>query len=154
VLAIDGNTVDDMQSLNYRIATHKPGDAPSFKVSSRGQVRDVAITLTAPPDSGPGSSATIGGRNPLTGAKVQNLSPAVALNLQMDPGASGVVIVATTQGTPSSGYGFAPGDIIRGINGTEIRTVGDLQRALAAAQHQWNLVVDRGGQRMTLNVSG
>ena len=59
-----------------------------------------------------------------------------------------------TSGTPSDRYGFAAGDIVRGINGVEIHTVGDLQRLLAAAQGGWNLVIDRGGQRMTLNVRG
>jgi len=155
VLAMDGNPVDDMQSLNYRIATHKPGDAPSLKVSSGGQVHDVTVTLTAPPAGGtPGSSATIGGRNPLTGAKVQNISPAMAQELKLDAGDTGVVIVATTPGTPSNSYGFAPGDIVRGINGVAIHSVSELQAALTAAGGHWNLVVDRGGQRMTLSVSG
>ena len=45
VLAVDGVPVDDMQGLNYRIATHKAGDAPSMKVSSNGQVRDVRSSL-------------------------------------------------------------------------------------------------------------
>ena len=35
VLAVDGADVDDMQALNYRIATHKAGDAPSFSIYSR-----------------------------------------------------------------------------------------------------------------------
>ena len=35
VLAIDGSPVDDMQALNYRIATHNAGDAPTMKVSTR-----------------------------------------------------------------------------------------------------------------------
>jgi len=154
VMAIDGNAVDDMQSLNYRIATHKAGDAPTFKVSSHGQMRDVVVTLVSPPETMPRAVTTIGGRNPLTGAKVENLSPAVALELQMNPGANGVVILSTTPGTPSGGYGFAPGDIVRGVNGTPIRSVADLTRALGAAQGHWDLVVDRGGQRMTLSVDG
>jgi serine protease Do len=154
VLSIDGNAVDDMQSLNYRIATHKPGDTPTIKVASGGQTRDVTITLTAPPANGPGTTATIAGRNPLTGAKVQNISPAIAQDLQLDPGDEGVVVLGTTPGTPADRYGFAAGDIVRGVNGAVIHTVGDLQSALAAARGQWNLVVDRGGQRMTLNVRG
>ncbi len=155
VLAVDGNPVDDMQSLNYRITTHKPGDVPSFKVQSGVQVRDVSVTLTAPPaNGGPGSSATIGGRNPLTGAKVQNISPDIANDLQLDPSDNGVVILSVTPGTPSSGYGFAAGDIVRGINGVAIHSVSELQSALAAAGGRWSLVIDRGGQRMTLSVSG
>jgi serine protease Do len=154
VLAIDGNDVDDMQSLNYRVTTHKPGDAPSFKVFSDGKERDVSVTLTAPPETMPRASSTIGGRSPLTGAKVENLSPAVAVDLNMDEGATGVVIVSVVPGTPAAGYGFQPGDIVRGLNGSEIKSVGDLTKALAASQGHWTLVVDRGGNRMSLSVNG
>ncbi|HEY7977058.1 MAG TPA: DegQ family serine endoprotease [Rhizomicrobium sp.] len=154
VLEIDGNDVDDMQSLNYRITTHKPGDAPSFKVFSSGKERDVSVTLTAPPETMPRASATIGGRNPLTGAKVENLSPAVAVDLNMDESATGVVIVSVTPGTPAAGYGFQPGDIVRGLNGKEIHTVAELTAALTASQGHWTLVVDRGGSRMSLSVNG
>ena len=34
VLSVDGAQVDDMQSLNYRIATHKPGDNVKMHVAS------------------------------------------------------------------------------------------------------------------------
>jgi len=95
----------------------------------------------------------IGGRNPLTGARVENLSPAVATELQLPLLTKGVVIVAVSAGTPSGGYGFQAGDIVRGVNGVEIGRVGDLQKALAGA-NAWSLVVDRGGQRLTLNVQG
>ena len=134
VLAIDGNDVDDMQSLNYRVTTHKPGDAPSFKVFAEGKERDVSVTLTAPPETMPRAAATIGGRNPLTGAKVENLSPAVALDLNMNESATGVVIVSVSPGTPAAGYGFQAGDIVRGLNGTEIKSVAELTKALAASQ--------------------
>ena len=154
VLAIDGNSVDDMQSLNYRITTHKPGDAPSFKVFADGKERDVSVTLTAPPETMPRAAATIGGRSPLTGAKVENLSPAVALDLNMDEGATGVVIVSVAPGTPAAGYGFQPGDIVRGLNGREIKNVAELTSGLAASQGHWTLVVDRGGSRLSLSVNG
>ena len=65
----------------------------------------------------------------------------------------GVVIVSTTPGTPSGNYGFQAGDIVRGVNGAEIGSVAALQKALGSA-NAWSLVVDRGGQRMSLNVQG
>ncbi|MGN6514899.1 MAG: Do family serine endopeptidase, partial [Rhizomicrobium sp.] len=153
VLAIDGFPVDDMQSLNYRVTTHKPGDTPTFKVSSDGKVHDVQVVLAAPPEA-PRDASIIGGHNPLTGAKVENLSPAVALDLNMDEGATGVVIVSVAPGTPAAGYGFRPGDIVRGLNGKEIHTVPELTGGLAAAQGHWSLVVDRGGSRLSLSVDG
>ena len=154
VLAMDGNPVDDMQSLNYRVTTHKPGDGPSVKIFSGGKERDVVVVLTAPPETMPRAATVISGRNPLTGAKVENLSPAVALDLNMDAGATGVVVTAVAQGSLAANYGFQPGDIIRGLNGAEMHSVAELASGLAAAQGHWALVVDRGGNRMSLTIDG
>jgi len=152
VLAIDGFSVDDMQSLNYRIATHNAGDAPSLKVSTDGHARDVAVKLTLPPDI-PRQITTVGGRNPLTGARVENLSPAAALDLQLEPTATGVAIVSPGRSIAAN-QGFQPGDIIRSVNGAAIRNVGDLNRALTQANGHWDMIIDRNGQRMTLSVDG
>ena len=153
IFSVDGQPTNDMQSLNYRIATRKPGDVVKMHVHLGKKAADIAVTLALPPESPPRETQTVGGRNPLTGAKVQNLSPAVANELQMPLMARGVVIVSTTANTPSGGYGFQPGDIVRGVNGVEITRVGQLIQALNGA-NAWSLVVDRGGQRLSLNVQG
>jgi serine protease Do len=110
--------------------------------------------VVLPPENPPRQLTTIAGRNPLTGAKVENLSPAVATDLQLDFSARGVVIVSTSGNTPSGSYGFQPGDIVRSINGGEVHSVNDLQRALAGAGGHWDMVVERGDQRLTLSVGG
>jgi serine protease Do len=153
IFSIDGQPVNDMQSLNYRIATHKPGDVVKVHAHLGRQASDITLTLALPPENPPRELQTIGGRNPLTGARVENLSPAVATELQMPLLAKGVAIVSVTAGTPSSGYGFQSGDIVRGVNGVAVNRVSDLQRALAGASH-WDLVIDRSGQRLTLSVDG
>jgi len=153
IFTVDGQPVNDMQSLNYRIATHKVGDVVKMHVHLAKQASDVSVTLALPPENPPRDLQTIGGRNPLTGAQVENLSPATATELQMPLMAKGVAIVAVTAGTPSGSYGFQQGDVVRGVNGAAITSVADLQHALASANH-WDLVVDRGGQRLTLSVDG
>jgi serine protease Do len=152
VLAIDGFPVDDMQALNYRIATHNAGDAPNMKISSDGHVRDIAVKLALPPDT-PRQATTVGGRNPLTGARVENLSPAAALDLQLEPTVTGVVVVSPGRSIAAN-QGFQPGDIVRSVNGAPIRNVGDLNRALTQANGHWDMIVDRNGQRLTLSVDG
>jgi serine protease Do len=155
VLAIDGTDVDDMQALNYRVATHRSGDVVHVRVSSGGKkTRDITFAVGLPPENPPRQLTSIGGRNPLTGAHVENLSPAVASDLQIDFSARGVVVVSTSDNTPSDSYGFQPGDIIRAINGQEIHSVGELQRALEGADGRWEMVIQRGDQRFTLSVSG
>jgi serine protease Do len=153
VESVEGAAVDDMQSLNYRTATHKPGEKLRMRVASGKKVRDVTVTLALPPETPPRDLTTIGGRNPLTGLKVENLSPAAAIDLQADMMAKGVAVVASEPGTIAANYGFQPGDIVRSVNGKPINRVDDLVRALNAV-NQWDLVIDRGGRRLTLSVQG
>jgi len=153
VLAVDGTAIDDMQGLNYRIATHKPGETAKLHVKSGAQVRDVEVKLTLPPENPPRQVTTIGGRNPMTGAKVENLSPAVATELDMDLMAKGVVVVSSGDSYAAQ-QGFQAGDIVRSVNGAAIHTVGDLVKALANAGGHWDMIVDRGGQQIRVNVEG
>ena len=153
VQSVDGASVDDMQSLNYRTATHRPGDRVKMRVASGKTARDVTVTLSLPPENPPREAATIGGRNPLTGARVQNISPAAATELQLDVMTKGVAIVSVNSSGIAANYGFQPGDIVRNINGTNINRVGELVRALNGA-NQWDMVIERGGRKLTLSVQG
>ena len=153
VLAVDGTNVDDMQGLNYRIATHKAGDNVHLHVHAGGANRDIDVRLALPPENPARNVTTIGGRNPLTGAKVENLSPAVNTELQLDLMAHGVVVLAPGDSIAAR-QGFQSGDIVRSINGEEIHSVSDLNRALANAGGQWDMIVDRGGQQIRVSLAG
>jgi len=154
VLQVDGVDIDDMQGLNYRIAMHKPGDTVKLKIAQGGQAHDVNATLALPPENPARDLSTIADRNPLMGMRVENLSPAVASELQLDLMQKGVVVVSVSENTYSSSYGFQAGDIVRSVNGQEIKTVGELKHALETANGHWDVVVQRGEQRLTLSVDG
>ena len=124
-----------------------------FRSASGKAVRDVEVTLSLPPENPPREATTIAGRNPLTGARVQNISPAAATELQMDVMTKGVALVSVNSSGIAANYGFQPGDIVRSINGSAINRVGELVRALNAANH-WDMVIERGGRKLTLSVEG
>ena len=153
VASVDGAAVDDMQSLNYRIATHRPGEVVKVHVESGKSARDANVTLALPPETPPRDAMTVSGRNPLSGAKVENLSPAAAVDLQMDLLAKGVVITGIDDNSFAAGQGFRAGDIVRSVNGVSITRVGDLARGLNGANH-WDLVIERNGRRIPLSVDG
>ena len=153
VATVDGTAVDDMQSLNYRIATHRAGDVVKLRVETGKATREVNVTLSLPPENPPREAQTISGHNPLSGAKVENLSPAAALDLQLDLLVQGVAVVSVSGNSLAAGQGFQPGDIVRNVNGSNISKVGDLTRALNAA-NRWELVIERGGRRVALAVEG
>jgi Do/DeqQ family serine protease len=153
VQSVDGAAVDDMQSLNYRTATHRVGENVRMHIAAGKSGRDVTVTLALPPENPPREAQTVGGRNPLTGARVENISPATATELQMDVMSKGVAIVSVNSSGIAANYGFQPGDIVRNINGTTINRVGDLVRVLNGGNH-WDMVVEREGRRLTLSVDG
>jgi len=154
VLSVNGQGVDDMQALNYHVATHRAGEWAHLKIARNGKIWATKVKLALPPESPRRDTTTIGGRNPLTGAKVENLSPAVALDMEMDLFAKGVVIRSTNPNTPSGGYGFQRGDIVRAINGQPVTDVARLRHLLDSAGGHWDLVIDRAGRRLTLSVDG
>ena len=153
VQTVDGNDVDDMQALSYRVATHKPGDRIRVHVAAGKTGRDITVTVALPPETPARETQPVAGRNPLGGAKIANLSPAAALDLGIDLFAKGVAIVSVDDSSYAAAQGFQTGDIIRSINGADINRVGDLARALNAASH-WTVVLERGGRRATLSFAG
>ncbi len=153
ITAVDNTAVDDMQSLNYRVATHRPGESVKLRVESGRIARDVTVAVALPPETPPRETATVGGVNPLTGAKIENLSPAAALDLQMDLLSKGVVVTAVAPNSYAASQGFQPGDIVRSVNGGNMNRVGDLVKALNAAR-RWDMIIERGGRRIALSVNG
>ena len=148
IQSVDGTPVDDMQSLNYRIATHRPGDVVKLRVTSGNVAREVSVQVALPPESPPRQRLTIAGRNPLGGAEVQNLSPAVDTEMGLGMMLRGVVVVSAAPNSLSENIGFKTGDIIRSVNGVTINRTADLQGALNAAQGSWDIVFERDGRRI------
>jgi S1-C subfamily serine protease len=72
----------------------------------RGRARDRAGM--------PRDEIVIEARSPFTGAKVANLSPALADELRLDSSTEGVVVVEVADGTLAQQFGFQRGDVLLG----------------------------------------
>ena len=154
ITGVDGQRVDDKESLAFRIATGVIGDTAVLSVMrTSGDVR-VRLPLEAPPELPPRDETLLRGAQPLAGATVVNLSPAVAEERGYSRLAAGVVIVGIARGSPAARFGFRPDDIVLRVNDTEIGSVATLRRAMAAEPDAWRLAILRGGQRLTVTVPG
>lgn len=154
ITGVDGQRVDDKESLAFRIATGVIGDTAVLSVMrSSGDVR-IRLPLEAPPELPPRDETLLRGAQPLAGATVVNLSPAVAEERGYSRLAAGVVIVGIARGSPAARFGFRPDDIVVRVNDTEIGSVATLRRAVAAKPDAWRLAILRGGQRLTVTVPG
>ena len=151
ILAINGKTIEDPGSLRFRLATIPIGSQATLTILRNHQQIELPIQLVAAPESPPAEKTLLKGQQPLAGATVANLSPALADQLQLDSDWRGVVIVEIKRGTTAFRFGLAPADIITAVNGQPVATVSELQTALLSADH-WEISLKRDGEIKTLRI--
>jgi len=150
---IDGQDVDDPNAFDYRFATKSLGGSARVGVIRSGKEVAVTVALEPLPDT-PHDELTISARSPFQGVKVSNLSPALADDLRLDPSTDGVVITAVTDGSPAQSLGFMRGDLVVSVNNQKIAKTRDLEKATSQASRVWRITIMRGGQQMSVVLSG
>jgi S1-C subfamily serine protease len=146
IIAIDGEEVDDVGALSYRLATKKLGSTAKLEIVRDKKHYTAAITLEPAPETVPRDMRKIAGDSPLAGLTVLNLSPAVADELSYSGTAKGVIVSDVADGSNADAAGFRKGDIIAKVNGVTIDTTERLQTAAGDAQQYWDLAIRRGGR--------
>ncbi len=156
ITAINGLNVNDPEGLRFRIATLPVGGSARLDVLRRQRKLRLAVALSPPPEIPPRQETAITGANPLHGASVANLSPALADDISMAQDLTGVVIVKVESRSFAGRAGLRRRDIIRAVNGLKIVDVGGLVQILARfdGTGRWRLTLERKGQTMTLAIGG
>ncbi|MDE2029347.1 MAG: Do family serine endopeptidase [Alphaproteobacteria bacterium] len=153
VASVNGRVVDDLQAFRYRIATLPISSAATLGIWRHGRAYSVDVRMIAPPENTPRDERLIKGDNPISGAHIANLSPAVAEQIGLRGTTQGVVVVGVEDNTPAANIGLQKGDILAAINGSKISRVADAVAALKKDSHSWRLTVVRGGNRITMMFS-
>ena len=145
--SINGHELHDSAEAKFRMATIPLGQKANFDVIRKGAHMTFQVEAIAPPDIPPRNETPISGDNPLNGATIANLNPAVAVVLGGANGEDkGVVVLKIQEGSDASRI-FTPGDIIVQINSTKIDSVAAAQKALMnGAPHGWSLILKRQGR--------
>ncbi len=154
VVSIGGRAVPDANSLQFRLGTLKIGDTVELIVLRSGGRISLALRLEVAPEDPPRNVTSISGRNPVAGADVANLSPALIEELRIPTDDRGVIILRIRRGSPADRVGLEPGDILVGLNDEKIGRVTDLQRMLGTASEGWRMVVRRQGRMLQMNIRG
>ena len=108
-------------------AARRPGAGEGHARRQGGAAADRAADRARHAARGDGDQR----RSPFLGAKVGNLSPALAEELRLDTGTQGVVILDVAVGSPAQRLGFQRGDVINAVNGEKIGKTRDLERVAA-----------------------
>jgi Do/DeqQ family serine protease len=153
IVAIDGQAVEDPNAFDYHFATRPIGGSSEIDVQRAGKAVKLTVPLETAPDTGR-NEIVLTGRSPLQGAKVANISPAVADELHLDADTEGVVVTDLADGGTAASVGFQKGDIITVVNSQKIARTSDLEKATRESARVWRITLVRGGQQINVTLGG
>ncbi|MDA8230565.1 MAG: DegQ family serine endoprotease [Magnetospirillum sp.] len=154
IVAVNGREVEDPESLRFRIATLPMGGDAHLTVIRDGAERTIDVHPVPPPEIPPRDTTDIKGDNPLSGATLANLNPALADEVGMNAETGGVVVLRVGRASIAQRLQFRPGDIILRINDRPVASVADAKLAIDRGAGSWRVMLSRQGQTMTLMING
>ncbi|MGF6313060.1 Do/DeqQ family serine protease [Bradyrhizobium sp. i1.8.4] len=153
IVGIDGTPVDDPNAFDYRFATRPLGGNAEIEVQRAGKPVKLTVPLETAPDTNR-DEIVLTARSPFQGARVANISPALADELHLDAGAEGVVVTELADDGTAANVGFQKGDIILAVNNEKIARTGDLEKASKTGTRVWRITLMRGGQQINVTLGG
>jgi S1-C subfamily serine protease len=153
IVSIEEQSVEDQNGFDYRFGTTPLGGQARIGVIRAGRETTVVVALQSAPD-GPREEVVIKSRSPLSGAKVGNLSPALAEELRLDPSAEGVVVLELGKGSVAQRLGFQKGDVVLAVNEKRVATSKELEKLTRDPARLWEITILRGGRQVTAQFPG
>ena len=150
MISIDAKPIYNIEGLKFRLAMKELGSSVSLGILRGGKSFKVDFLVKIPPLFPDPSFTSIKGSNPLDGAIVANLSPALAQEVGLNLFAEGVVIKSMISGSVAEKLGFRINDVIKSIGGVEIESVMLLKQKLGKVMSKWDFQILRDGKILKL----
>lgn len=156
ITEFDGRAVLEANAVRNQVASARPGSAVSLKVWREGQEQQLSVRLVErdrerestprPPERPTASSA-----NSTLGMLMEPLTPQLLVRLRLPQTMTGLLIADVDPAGTAADSGLQPGDLITRANDVEIRSVPDLNKAIAMRRDRPSLLlVTRAGTGLFL----
>jgi serine protease Do len=140
ILAMNGAPVEDVRSLQLKIASMQPGTTARFQVSRNGQTHEITATLGELPaeqqQAGPSRGGREQGGEARLGIAVQELTPEILKQLELPPNTRGVLVADVAAGSPAAMAGLQRGDVIQQVNRKPVANVAEFASLVRQARGQ------------------
>lgn len=149
VTELEGRLVDDPATMISLLATHSVGGKVKIKVMRDRKMMTLGVPLIAAPEVPKRDETMLPKGHLFAGAKVANMSPALADELQFDIMSKGVIVLAIERGSSAHRAGLRPGDFIVSINDKPIKSVADLNASWTGYKGVMEVKIKRQDQIVT-----
>jgi len=153
ITAVNGSSIEDVNSFRLEIAGFAPGTTVRLKIDRGGQNLDIPVTLgtfdleAENKGDNEGNLPSGGEKGALKGLSVQGLTGDLRQQLQVPEGTQGVVVTDVDPDSAASTAGLQQGDIIQQVNRKPVNSVSEFNAAVrAGASRDSTLLLVRSGQ--------
>ncbi len=144
LLDIDGEAVNTLQEVDYRVSTRLLGTHAEVRFLRDGRPETATVLLAPAPESPPRDERVLASGDALPGLRIVNINPAVIDDFDLPVRARGVLVLAVRGAARR--VGLRRGDIIREIDGRAAATVGDVVEFLRVSGGTTEIGISRGGR--------
>ena len=148
ILRFDGKEVENAHMLSQMAASTSPDTQVKIEILRNGEEKTISLTVgTMPEGASQGMPSEEQKEESAWGISVQELTPQLQQQLDLEPGTTGVVVSNIQAGSPADSAGLRPGDVITEVNRQPVRNLADFRQALQRVTEGENLLllVQRGG---------
>jgi Do/DeqQ family serine protease len=149
VVAVEDKPVEDPTALTYQVTIRPIGSKAVLHILRQGAETTVNLPVDSAPETVPRDERVIAGTGPFSGAKVVNLSPAVAQEIGIDGSLTGVLVLDIANGSVADRVGLEKGDRVLMLNDRKIDSVKTLADINEQKEQLWKVTIQRGGQVVT-----
>ena len=126
--------VGDAASFDYRLAVAGIGNPVALTIWRDGVSTAVNVVPEAEPQLSESDMTVLGGRSPLTGAVVADLTASLADRMRIRGVDTGAVIINIEPGSPANRVGFRKGDVVLSAQGEDITSAKQLSSLVEVGQ--------------------
>jgi Do/DeqQ family serine protease len=154
IMRVGDREVGNPAALDYRLAVAGIGQELMLEIWRDGKAIALSVTPEAEPELDESDLTVLGGRSPLTGATVADLTASLAERLDVRAAGRGAVIVDVAPLSPAARLGFRPGDVVLRAQGEDVENSQQLAELMETRSRVWRITLNRGGRVSNVVIGG
>lgn len=140
ITQINRTAIDSPNRLSRVVATLDPGSTAKVEIIRDGDRREIEVALSERRDGAVLASVPQAHADGKLGLDVQDLTAALAEKFKLKE-THGVLVSKVDRGTLAHAEGLREGDLIKEVNRTEVKSVGEFTAAVARARRGESLLL-------------